>query len=306
MDLANETEALRQELASRYGARIRSLPDKPEETLESTLRALWLLAAGRPVSAVKAASLALPPLSVSQKQGLTDLLERRAQGVPLAHLTGRQNFMGLEFLASAHALIPRKETEILGQAARNLLEQQILPKMPQPQVLDLCTGSGNLACSMATLIPRCTVWAADLSSEAVAMAKANAEELGCSDKVKLFVGDLFQPFDSAEFAGFFDLILCNPPYITSGKLPSLDPEIVGHEPKMAFDAGPLGLAILWQLLQQAPHFLKAGGWLAFEVGAGQGGGLVKRLSRDPQFTDVAGIPDTHGEVRAIIARRREP
>jgi len=301
----NAPEALLQELATRYAGRIRALPDKPEETIGATLRALWFRAAGRPVSAVKALSVPLPPLSEPQARELSALLEQRVGGVPLAHLTGRQNFMGLEFCCSGQALIPRKETEILGQAAHRLLEQSILPAHTQPRILDLCTGSGNLACSLAMLVPACTVWAADLSAAAVELAAANATQLGCASRVKLFVGDLFAPFDTPEFEGFYDLISCNPPYITSSKLPTLAPEVIGHEPPMAFDAGPLGLAVLWRLFQQAPRFLKPGGWLAFEVGLGQGGGLVQRLSRDQQFTNVAGQPDASGEVRAIVAQRRE-
>src|ERR1017187_5590561 len=248
----------------RYGSRIVPLPDKPEETIEAVVRALWLCAAGIRVSAVKALTINLPELSEEQKRTLTELLEQRSSGTPLAHLTGRQQFMGLECICNSQALIPRRETEILGNAARAILVEKVLPGNSAPQVLDLCTGSGNLACAMATHVPQCTVYAADLSEEAVNLAKMNSQHLGRGDKVRAFAGDLFAPFESEQFHHFFDLILCNPPYITSTKLPLLHQEIIGHEPKMAFDAGPLGLAILWRLLKDAPRFAKNGGWL--EIG----------------------------------------
>ena len=297
---ANQKSVL--DFVDRYRSKINLLPDKPEETIEATVRALWLCAASVPASAARAVKIPLPSLTEDQRQKLADLLEQRSRGVPLAHLTGWQHFMGLEFKCTSQALIPRKETEIVGNAARAILADKILPN--KPKVLDLCTGSGNLACAMACHVPQCIVFAADLSPEAVELARSNARHLGCADKVNTFVGDLFAPFESEPFYRSFDLIICNPPYITSAKLPSLNQEIIGHEPKMAFDAGPLGLSILWRLLQDAPRFLKNGGWLAFEVGLGQGAGLVQRLSKNTRFTNVQGMLDEKGNIRAIIGQHR--
>jgi release factor glutamine methyltransferase len=291
-----------QELVQRHSTRIQSLPDKPEETLEAVVRALWLKAAGVAASAEKALTLPLPGLNEPQQRQLADLLEQRARGVPLAHLTGRQQFLGLEFISTPQALIPRKETEILGNAALAILTEAAAAGNTAPRVLDLCTGSGNLACAVAEHFPHCTVSASDLSSEAVELARANARNLGVADRIQFFVGDLLAPFESGPFLKSFDLILCNPPYITSAKLPTLNPEIIGHEPKMAFDAGPLGLMILWRLIQEAPRFLKEDGWLAFEAGAGQSAGLVHRLSRIAHFAQVQGLKDGAGHVRAITAR----
>ena len=296
--------ALARELAHRYSARIVPLPDKPEETIEAVVRALWLRSADIPASAGRAAHLPLPPLTGEQQKTLAGLLEQRAHGTPLAHLTGRQQFMGLEFLCNSQALIPRKETEILGNAACALLHERILPLSPAPRVLDLCTGSGNLACAIACRIPSASLFAADLSPDAVALAMANARQLGCSDRLKGFTGDLFGPFEAETYHHFFDLIVCNPPYITSAKLPSLDPEIIAHEPKMAFDAGPLGLAILWRLLQDAPGFLKPGGWIGFETGLGQGQGMLRRVSKDSQFFNTQGLTDDKGNVRVITSQFR--
>ena len=299
-NLTPDARAWIHDLMDRYRGQINHPPDKPEETLESTVRALSFCAMGTPTSAARAASLPQPPLNREQRQWLIESLERRASGIPLAHLTGLQHFMGLDFISSPQALIPRRETEILGYAALTILEQKIAP--PRPRVLDLCTGSGNLACALATHLPQCAVHAVDLSPDAVELAGKNARLMGCADRITLLVGDLFAPLESGTHYGSFDLITCNPPYITSAKLPTMDREIVGHEPSMAFDAGPHGLAILWRLLGESPRFLKAGGWLAFEVGQGQGPLLLQRLAKNAQFINVEGHSDTKGHIRAITGQ----
>src|SRR5690348_1979274 len=246
-------------IVEQYQGRFVVSADKPNESAEATVRSLWLCAAGKPVSADAAMALDLPALNPESHQKLTELLDRRLAGTPLAYLTGRQSFMGLEYACSNQALIPRKETEILGEAVCELLTREILPNRAQPQVLDLCTGSGNLACAIATRCPTSVVFGVDISAEAIQLAAVNAKQLGCSDRVRFSCGDLFQPFETEEFAGFFDLIVCNPPYIDPSRLSSMNPEIIAHEPKLAFDGGPLGVRILLRLLHEAPRFLKSGG-----------------------------------------------
>src|SRR3954465_1989418 len=146
------------------------LPDKPEETPEGLLCALWSTACGAPISAERAVSRSapaqLPTLDTAAYERLIELLERKKAGVPLAHLTERQSFLGVELLAGPAALIPRKETEILGRAALAVL-LGIDPGQKDITVLDVCTGSGNLALAYAFHEPRARVYAADLSQEAV-------------------------------------------------------------------------------------------------------------------------------------------
>ncbi|MDI1348157.1 class I SAM-dependent methyltransferase [Aquabacterium sp.] len=293
---------------------MQTLPDKPEETPEATLRALWCLAAGRPMSAEAASHLAddaLPVLDAAQDAQLGALTAQRLAGIPLAHLTGRQTFMGMEMLAGPQALIPRRETELLARAALVHLRA-----MAQPRVIDVCTGSGNLALSMAQGVPTARVWGADLSPEAVALAEANARHLGLSERVQWRCGDLLAPFDaseanaanaphgdSADFLGRTDLLLCNPPYISSGKLDSMPAEIVQHEPSLAFDGGPFGIRILQRLMKDAPRFLRSGGWLGLEVGLGQGPAVQQWLARTGQFGTPQAVPDDHGQVRSLLAQR---
>ncbi|HJT97028.1 MAG TPA: peptide chain release factor N(5)-glutamine methyltransferase [Rhodanobacteraceae bacterium] len=280
-------------LRDRLAAGTTMLPDKPEETPEASLRALWLAAAGRPMSVVAAASADLPPLDDAGLARLGELVERRIAGIPLAHLTGRQRFLDLELLAGAEALVPRRETELLARAAIELARG-----IDAPTVVDVCTGSGNVALALARHVPGARVFGADLSEEALVLARRNADLLGLA--VEFRQGDLLAPFDSAAFLGRVDLLTCNPPYISSSKVGQMAEEIAGHEPRLAFDGGPLGVTILMRLVQQAPRFVKPGGWLAFEVGLGQGPALVRRLKGNVAYRDVRELADENGAVRAIL------
>jgi release factor glutamine methyltransferase len=209
--------------------------------------------------------------------------------------------MGLEMLAGPGALIPRKETELLAKAAVHAAKQITLDQ-PRPLVVDVCTGSGNIALAIAHHVESAQVFGADLSEEAVALAGDNARLLGLEHRVEFRCGDLLSPFESDAFVGKTDLLTCNPPYITSAKIGTMSCEISEHEPRLAFDGGPLGISVLMKLTQQAPRFLRAGGWLAFEVGLGQGPALVKRLRANPEFTHVECCEDEHGALRVIVAR----
>ena len=278
-------------------------PDKPEETADSTLRALWLAACGAPASAEKAASVAaLPSLDDASEGRLSELLARRLDGVPLAHLTGRQSFMGLELLSGPEALIPRRETELLARASLGLLSAMVGGEAA-PLVLDICTGCGNIALALAHHAKGARVFASDLSEEAVALAERNALALGGAAWAEFRVGDLLEPFDSAEFLGRVAMITCNPPYISSSKVGSMRREISGHEPRLAFDGGPLGVGVLLRLLAEAPRFLRPGGWLCFEVGEGQGAAMARKAERTDAFDRVEVFADGRGTPRAVAARR---
>ncbi|MFO1217400.1 MAG: peptide chain release factor N(5)-glutamine methyltransferase [Burkholderiaceae bacterium] len=277
------------------------LDDKPEETPETALRALWLLAAGKAVSARAASECPIGSLNESQAALLDDLLWQRLRGTPLAHLTGRQHFMGIEMLAGPQALIPRRETELLGLAAVAVLEE-VAATRDTPVVLDVCTGSGNLAIGMACAVPSAQVLAADLSTDAVSLARRNVEFLGLQSRVEVRQGDLLDPFDEPSLRQTIDVLVCNPPYISSGKVDSMPPEIAEHEPALAFDGGPFGVRIIQRLIQDAPRMLRQGGWLAFEVGLGQGPSVMRRMAASKCYEDIRALTDEHGDARAILGR----
>lgn len=277
----------------------KGLSDKPEETPQNTLRALWFLAAGSPCSVEATQGPPLPGLSAAGRERLQELVTRRMQGTPLAHLTGRVSFMGIEMQAGPQALIPRKETETLGRAALEALDR-IISERGFAVVVDLCTGSGNLALALAYHQPACEVYGSDLSQEAVALAEKNAYWLKLNHKVSFRYGDLLEPFDNEQFLGKVDLLVCNPPYISSARVPAMAEEIAAYEPSLAFDGGPFGLSVVFRLIREAPRFLRPGSWLCFEVGAGQGPALLTRLERSGDYRSVTAC-NVGGEIRALVA-----
>lgn len=291
------------EQMTRLRAGLRILPDKPEETDEICLRSLWLKAAGIAVSPQRAGAFELPDLDDAQARELAELVERRLQDVPLAYLTGRQSFMGLEFLTSPQAMIPRRETEILGKTGLDLIDR-FGPQAEGMRIVDICTGSGNLPVVYASHAPWAHVHAADLSQEAIALARENAALHGVEDRIVFRQGDLLAPFDTGEFHGQFDLVTCNPPYISSAKVEELPAEIGAHEPRLAFAGGVFGIDIPKRLIADAPRLLKPRtGRLAFEIGVGQGQFFLKRLQKNQDFADVEGVADENGEIRVVVARR---
>ncbi len=278
------------------------LPDKPEESTESAWRALCQMAAGRRLSATAAMQEApVPTGDDAFLATLEALVARRLDGEPLAHITGRQHFMDLEMLSGPQALIPRAETEMLARCAIELLQRD--PATRQARVIDVCTGSGNLALAIAHYAPDAQVFGADISADAVALACKNAAHLGLQDRVGFRCGDLLAPFDDAGFHGSVDLVVCNPPYISSAKVPAMPAETSRHEPAAAFDGGPLGISILMRLLDAAPRFLRSGGYLAFEVGAGQGPAIARRLQSRVEYQDVHAIEDATGVIRVLAVGR---
>ncbi len=289
-------------LLLRLESELSTLPDKPEESAGSTLAALWHLAAGLPCSAEAALELPLTPLTASQHSQLEQHVARRLAGVPLAHLTQRQRFMGLEMLAGPQALIPRRETELLAATAIDVLRG--MSPNGSPCVLDACTGSGNVAAAIAALVPAARVLACDLSAEAVELAQANVRHLGLHERVVLRVGDLLAPFDEAARLASVDVLSCNPPYISAARRATMASEIAAHEPALAFDGGPLGVRILQRLIREAPRFLRPGGWLVFEVGLGQGPAVAQRLAANGEFVDIRQVANEAGETRVLRAQRR--
>ncbi len=276
-------------------------PDKPEETPERIVRALWLTACGLPASVDAAADANLPALDEATSARLRELLDRKKSGVPLAHLTGRQRFLGIDFLSGPGALIPRKETEILGRAVLARLHELARERL-QPLVVDLCTGSGNIAVACAHYEPSARVYASDLSSEAVRLARLNCRHAGVAARVEVLQGDLFEPFENERFLGRCDLLTCNPPYIPAAKVGEMPPEISGHEPELAFNGGIYGISILMKLLRNAPRFLKPGSWFGFEVGEGQGPQIARQMVKNRVWVEIETLNDARGEIRAILAR----
>jgi len=275
------------------------LADKPLETLETTLRTLWFLAKGDRRSIERSLFAELPDLVEAELELLDHLLQKRLSGIPLAHLTGRQNFIGIEMLVGPEAMIPRKETELLGYAALTRLRQMI-QKRNSVRVIDLCTGGGNLALALAQYERNCEVYGADISGEAIELAQRNAHFLGLEDRVRFLVGDLLETFEGDDEIGKADMIICNPPYISTSKVNEMAEEISNHEPTDAFDGGAFGISILMRVIKDGPNYLKPSSWLGFEVGVGQGDSMKRRVDRHELFELVQVETDEQDQIRVIF------
>lgn len=279
---------------------LKLLEDKPEETIESTIKALWQKALGIAMSAEKATNFPLAKLSEQQKVLLHQLVEKRLNGEPLAHITGRQSFMGIELLSDCRALIPRKETEILGKVAMDIIEK-IAKEKSVISILDICCGSGNLGLAIASHHENTMIHSSDLSHEAIELANENISFLGLNHRVKASQSDLFLKFDSVEYWNKIDLIVCNPPYISTSKVSKMTSEISANEPAMAFDGGMVGLKIIQKLILESPKFLTKRGWLIFEVGVGQGSFVMQICEKSGFYELIKSSSDTAGNIRVIAA-----
>ncbi len=291
-------ENLYQIIKLRLESNLSLLEDKPEETIETTIKALWIKAHGTSISAEKATNLSLPILSDIQKAILHQLVDKRLNGEPLAHLTGRQNFMGIELLSDKRALIPRKETEILGRTAIDLC-QKLAKKKSIINVFDVCCGSGNLGLAIASHQENTIIHSSDLSYEAVELTLENTAFLRLDHRVKVLQSDLFTNFDSSDYWGMIDLIVCNPPYISTSKVSKMVSEIADNEPTMAFDGGMIGLKVIQRIIKESPKFLTDGGWLIFEVGVGQGDFVLQICNKSGHYDTITSKTDDSGNIRVI-------
>jgi release factor glutamine methyltransferase len=284
---------------------LKFLPDKPEETAESTLRALWFAAADNPKSAEASIKISLPVLNSDQLKKLKSLVSKRLNGIPLAHITERQQFMGVELLSGPAALVPRKETELLGYSALNHLIKLGKNTGRELTLIDVCTGAGNLAVSLGVLYPKMKIFAADLSTEAVELCMENVKFHNLEHRVNVRVSDVLDAFDSSDLYEKADMIICNPPYISSAKVTDMPEEISNFEPRLAFDGGSFGIKVLTKFTNDVPKYLKIGRWLGFEVGLGQGPAMQKRLNTNKHFANIETVTDSKGQIRALFAERIE-
>ncbi len=283
--------------------KLRLLKDKPEENIESSLKALGFAACGLHKSAEMAVKQPLPKLTEKQKDIFLDLVNQRLDGTPLAYITGRQNFMGIELLCDKRALIPRKETELLGQKALQL-SLEITERKQRVDIIDACCGAGNLGLALASRNSNAYVYATDLSQEAVELTQENISFLNLNYQIKTIQGDLLSAFETPEYLGKIDLIVCNPPYISSVNVPKMDAEISAHEPVLAFDGGAMGINLIQRLIREAPKFLTPQGWLIFEIGAGQGSFISRVCEKSQLYQQIEPVFDDLGNIRAISAQKK--
>lgn len=226
------------------------------------------------------------------------LIEKRASRVPLQHITGEQEFMGLCFKVNQHTLIPRQDTEILVEEALHRLGDGM-------RILDMCTGSGCILLSLLKYSNECEGIGIDISEKALAVARENAERLQL-DAVFL-EGDLFSPLEGfvseRTTDRLFDMIVSNPPYIETAVIETLMPEVRDHEPAAALDGREDGLYFYRRIIAQAPLHMRKGAYLLFEIGCGQGD-MVMSLMREAGFEQVGLFQDYAGLNRVVCGTKR--
>lgn len=236
------------------------------------------------------------------------LLDRRSSGEPVQYIIGTQEFMGLEFNVNESVLIPRQDTETLVEDAMSIIKdnklrgEDLLPKKKKDfDVLDLCCGSGAIGLSLASLCDNVKVTCSDISQDAVAVARGNAEKLGVSKKVAFETGNLLMPFKGRLKNKRFDLIISNPPYIKTNVIPTLQKEVRDHEPMMALDGGVSGLDLYKSIIADAAGCLKKSGILMFEIGHDQKEDVMALIDETQRFENIIGLKDLAGRDRIVVA-----
>jgi release factor glutamine methyltransferase len=222
-------------------------------------------------------------------------LRRRTAREPLQHIVGTQPFRGVSVRVSADALVPRPETELLAGWALELLPPR---GTRTPLVVDVGTGSGCIACSVASERPDAEVIALDVSTAAAALARENVAALRLPS-VTVLVSDLFAALPATRA----DVIVCNPPYLPTPLIPTLAPEVSRHDPRLALDGGPDGLAVIRRLVAEAPGCLLPGGALVLETAGHEQARAVVALMEAAGFSGVATRRDLAGIERFVAGRR---
>lgn len=221
-----------------------------------------------------------------------ELIGKRASRIPLQHLTGEQDFMGLTFLVNKDVLVPRQDTEVLVEEVMQNLHDGM-------RILDLCTGSGCILLSLLHYSNDCTGVGVDLSAEALAVARENYERLRIErpEMEALFLeGDLFAALSTE--GGRFDIIVSNPPYIETDVMSTLMPEVREYEPRIALDGGADGLIFYRRIAQEAGRHLNGGGMLFFEIGCGQAD-AVREIMEEAGFREIQVVKDFAGLDRVV-------
>ncbi|HYB99681.1 MAG TPA: peptide chain release factor N(5)-glutamine methyltransferase [Candidatus Limnocylindrales bacterium] len=238
------------------------------------------------------------PLSREEVDAYRALVRRRAAREPVAYILGRREFWSLEIEVDRRVLVPRPETELLVEQALQILRARVAAGADAVRVADVGTGSGAIAVAIAKEIPQASVVATDRSEAALEVAPRNACRHGVEGRIEWVSGDLLTALSGR---GAFDLIVANPPYIRSGEVAALPPEVRDWEPRMALVAGEDGMDSTRPLVLGAPELLAPGGWLAVEVGTQAG--LVRQCFEETGYADVRVVRDLAGTERVVAGRR---
>jgi len=247
-------------------------------------------------------------LAEKQLSAYEELIERRAEREPVAFIVGYKEFMGLKFFVDKNVLIPRPETEIL---VENVIRKASDIKKSRSYgcsrdnslvIVDLCTGSGNIAISLAKNIPSCKIYATDISEGAIQVARKNANFHNVEGRVEFLLGNLFSPLEELNSNLSADFVVSNPPYVKTSDLATLQPEIK-KEPVCALEGGNEGLNFYQRIIPEALKYLVDGGYLVMEIGDRQGKEVMDLFKKEKQLCQFQLVTDYAGLDRVVMAQK---
>ncbi|MBI5245356.1 MAG: peptide chain release factor N(5)-glutamine methyltransferase [Elusimicrobia bacterium] len=270
----------------------------PEPAANAELLLAHVLGMSRP--AIKAFPSRI--LTEKERHHFWHLVLERAKRTPLAYVLGFQPFMGLDIEVSPSVLVPRPETEQLVEAVLDAVEKE--GKRPL-NILEIGTGSGCISVALASRLPQAVLYATDISQAALRLAEKNARKHRVEGRIRFLREDIFKP-DARVGSPWADVLVTNPPYVPTEKLRRLEPEVL-QEPFLALDGGKDGLHAIRAIISGAPRLVKAGGWLALEIGEDQARevvGLIRSLSAQGcSFPETQVRKDLQSKDRVVMARR---
>lgn len=235
-------------------------------------------------------------VSLDSIETFLELIQKRLEGRPIQHLTGVQEFMSLPFYVNEHVLIPRPETELLVEEVIRFIAQK--PGGKVYKVLDMCTGSGCIAISIAKSLSNVDVTAVDISPEALKVAKKTAENLECTERVEFVQSNLFEGLEGE----MFDVIVSNPPYVETKEIQTLQKEVKDFEPVLALDGGEDGLKFYREIIKDAKKYLNPEGLLAFEIGWNQAKDIEQIVNEIGGYGKFEVLKDFAGKDRVVIMK----
>jgi release factor glutamine methyltransferase len=243
------------------------------------------------------------PLSEGEVSGYRNLIRRRVDREPLQYITGTQEFWSLDFIVGPQVLVPRPESELLVEQTISLFKGRTPPEAGRPRILDLGTGSGVLAVSIARELEDATLWASDISKEALVLARLNAKNHGEAERIDFRVGDLWEPFMGEDLA--FDGIVSNPPYIATEAFDGLPPEVRDHEPRVALDGGEKGMLYIEKIIRTGPDFMNPGGWLLLEMDPEQTMKALSLINETGRYGSKRRVKDYSDRYRVVVAQKKQ-